>query len=305
MNYLIFILVFISIIGSLTYHISEKSISRQKTMPLFFVAVSALVTFVVFFIINLILGNDIFVFSLPIILISVCNAIIDVTIIYVYKQGGKAAVITNIQNSVPAIILVGVGILFFHEVVSVWNAIGIAFALFGAGVIVWKSEQELEKKSKRRKVPINFKNLSIFIVLLIVAEVIYQISFKVASNVTETLSAINTIFFLNFLEYFAILLVAKVIKHKKQALPSFYKDFKRAIHHKSSYLFTLANFLIIMTDYLIYKVGGELSKVMNYIAPLETVALLLLGVLAYKDKFYKNELIGIISVLIGIVLIAL
>jgi|LGVE01.1.fsa_nt_gb drug/metabolite transporter (DMT)-like permease len=303
MNYLIFGLIIFAVIGSIIYHISEKSISNNKLNPLFYVAISAVITFVIFASINIITGTQIFNFSWSIFIISLCNAVIDVTIIYIYKQGGKISLITNIQNSLPAISLVFIGILFFSEVITIYNFIGVLIALFGISLIVGNDE---DAKQEGKKININYKKLILLLGLVVVAEVAYQVSFKIASGETETLSAITTIFFLNSIEY---LFLIAIISLKKNI--SFIKNIKKigkglqtSVLSMPTYLFALANLIIILSDYLIYKNGGEVSKVINYIAPLETVALAVVGILLYKEHLVRKNIFGIVLVIIGITLLS-
>ena len=350
MNLLLFSLVLLAVLGSAIYHISEKGISNKKITPLSFIAVSAVVVFICLFTINVFMENKLFDFSWTILAISICSAIIDVTIIYIYKQKGRLSLVVNVQNSLPPILLVFIGLLFFKESLTLLHIIGIISAITGITLIM---EHDAAKTAKTARQHANVNKVIFFLIILVCCEVIYQISFKLASETTDTLTAISTIFFLNIFEYTIVLFLFKYhekqtrnLKRKKKLkkillekqkeqlantivlteaiktenmvfeeleelekisipilLADLWDDIKIAVTSMYSYLFAVACLFIVLADYLLYKNGGDLSKVMNYIAPLETVVIAILGVILYKEKLSTKNIIGIVLALTGIALL--
>ena len=301
MNLILLPLVLLGVTGSAIYHISEKGISNKRINPLFFIAISAGIVFLIFLFINLFLKLPIVVFSLPLAAISICNAVIDISIIYIYKNKGKLSLVVNIQNSLPSICLAIIGVSFFSETLSLLNILGIASAILGIWLIMGDEPENDEILAHSNS---KLKKAFLFLGLLVVSEVVYQISFKLASGTSETLSAMSTIFLFNFIEYLCIILFIKIKEHKKNAITEIVTDFKLATKSYSSYLFAFASFFIVISDYLLYKNGGDVSKVLNYIAPLETVVIALLGLIIYKEKLVRKNIIGIILAILGITLIS-
>ncbi len=142
MSLLLISLVLVGVIGSVIYHISEKGISGKKINPLSFIAISATAVFLVLLVINLITNSSPVIFSLPVLIISICNAVIDITIIYIYKQKGRVSLVVNVQDSMPPVILVFIGIFFFNESLTVFHIFGIIFALIGISLIVEHEEMK-------------------------------------------------------------------------------------------------------------------------------------------------------------------
>ncbi len=58
-------------------------------------------------------------------------ALIEVGFLIAYRQGWKISLTSMLVNMIISMILVPIGILFFREKISGWNALGICFYLAG------------------------------------------------------------------------------------------------------------------------------------------------------------------------------
>lgn len=62
-------------------------------------------------------------------------ALIEVGFLIAYRQGWKISLTSMLVNMVISMVLVPIGILFFREKISGWNALGICFYLAGLVLI--------------------------------------------------------------------------------------------------------------------------------------------------------------------------
>src|ERR1700751_3942771 len=60
---------------------------------------------------------------------------VELSVLLAYRTGWKISLLSVIGNTASALLLVGIGIAFFHERVSVRNSIGIVLCLAGLALV--------------------------------------------------------------------------------------------------------------------------------------------------------------------------
>jgi drug/metabolite transporter (DMT)-like permease len=60
---------------------------------------------------------------------------VELSVLLAYRTGWKISLLSVIGNTASALLLVGIGIAFFHERVSLRNSIGIVLCLVGLALI--------------------------------------------------------------------------------------------------------------------------------------------------------------------------
>src|SRR5262249_13640438 len=60
---------------------------------------------------------------------------VELSVLLAYRTGWKISLLSVIGNTASALLLVGLGIAFFHERVSVRNSVGIVLCLVGLALI--------------------------------------------------------------------------------------------------------------------------------------------------------------------------
>ena len=60
---------------------------------------------------------------------------VELAVLLAYRSGWRVSLLSVIGNSASALLLVGIGLLFFHEHLSIRNVTGIALCLVGLALI--------------------------------------------------------------------------------------------------------------------------------------------------------------------------
>lgn len=140
--------------------------------------------------------------------------------------------------------------------------------------------------------------LKLMILLLIIAtDVVYQIAYKQVNATINTLSVIFAVYFMAFIGAVVLGFVADKL-FKLNTKKTYYKN-------KTTYFMALSMIFIDLTYLLIYRFGGELSKVFTLTVPLQAIALLMIGILLFKENLTRKNVIGLIVGIMGVVLLTI
>jgi len=60
---------------------------------------------------------------------------VELAVLLAYRMGWKISIVSVIANTASALLLVGVGLVFFHESVSGRSLLGVALCLVGLALI--------------------------------------------------------------------------------------------------------------------------------------------------------------------------
>ena len=137
----------------------------------------------------------------------------------------------------------------------------------------------------------------LFVFMITLADVIYQVAYKFLPSGVPATSAILALYILAFVE----VLVLAFILDKKFTI----KTQKLYVKSKVSYIMAISMLSIDFCYLLIYRLGGEISKVFNLTVPLQAIFLMITGILFYKEKITKHSIIGIIFSVLGVLLISI
>ena len=136
----------------------------------------------------------------------------------------------------------------------------------------------------------------LFVFMLTLADIIYQVAYKFLPENVPATSAILALYILAFVE---ALILAFILDNKFKV-----KTLRTYVKHKVTYIMAIAMIAIDFGYLFIYRLGGEISKVFNLTVPLQALFLMLAGVLFYKEKITKYNIIGIILSVVGVILIS-
>lgn len=136
----------------------------------------------------------------------------------------------------------------------------------------------------------------LFVFMLTLADIIYQVSYKFMPEGVPATSAILALYAIALVE--AIILA--FILDKKFKI----NTQKNYIKNKVTYIMALTMVSIDFGYLFIYRFGGEISKVFNLTVPMQALFLMLAGILFYKEKITKYNIIGIILSVVGVILIS-
>ena len=136
----------------------------------------------------------------------------------------------------------------------------------------------------------------LFVFMLTLADVIYQVAYKFLPENVPATSAILALYVLAFVE---ALVLAFILDNRFKI-----KTLKTYVKHKVTYIMAITMLAIDFGYLFIYRLGGEISKVFNLTVPMQAVFLMLAGILFYKEKITKHSIIGIILSVIGVMLIS-
>ena len=132
--------------------------------------------------------------------------------------------------------------------------------------------------------------------MITLADVIYQVAYKFLPSGVPATSAILALYMIAFVEA----LVIAFILDKKSKI----KTIKMYATHKVTYVMAVAVLLIDLGHLFIFRLGGEISKVFTLTVPMQSIFLLLAGMLFYKEKITKHSIIGIVLSVVGVILIS-
>lgn len=142
------------------------------------------------------------------------------------------------------------------------------------------------------------KNKSlIFILFIVLGNVFYQIGYKLMPDNLNSIAVIFIIYLFGFiLSLITVFLYDYFNKEKTK---------KIFLKLKVPYFFALIMLIYDFGYLFVYRLGGNLSKVYTLMFPMKAISLAVLGVLMYKEKLNKQNVVGIVLGIAGVVLLSI
>jgi uncharacterized membrane protein len=137
---LFYLPVILMIVGTTTYHIAQKSVPTQVN-PVFSLVINYLTALVgTLLLIPLYPSRSAGPWSVRGInwasaAVGVSIVGVELAVLLAYRSGWRVSLLSVIGNSASALLLVAIGLLFFHEHLSVRNVTGIGLCLVGLALI--------------------------------------------------------------------------------------------------------------------------------------------------------------------------
>jgi drug/metabolite transporter (DMT)-like permease len=137
---LFYLPVILMIVGTTTYHIAQKSVPTQVN-PVFSLVINYLTALAgTLLLIPLYPARTAGAWSIKGInwasaAVGVSIVGVELAVLLAYRGGWRVSLLSVIGNSASALLLVGIGLLFFHEHLSLRNGTGIALCLVGLALI--------------------------------------------------------------------------------------------------------------------------------------------------------------------------
>ena len=132
--------IILMIVGTTTYHIAQKSVPTQVN-PLFSLAINYLTALAGTLLLIPLYpqrtagpwsANGINWASAA---VGVSIVGVELAVLLAYRTGWRISILSVIGNSASALLLVGVGLAFFHEHLSARNVAGVVLCLVGLALI--------------------------------------------------------------------------------------------------------------------------------------------------------------------------
>jgi len=137
---LFYLPVILMIVGTTAYNIEQKSVPSQVN-PVFSLVINYLTALVgTLLLIPLYPSRTAGPWSVKGInwasaAVGVSIVGVELAVLLAYRSGWRVSLLSVIGNSASALLLVGIGLLFFHEHLSVRNVAGVALCLVGLALI--------------------------------------------------------------------------------------------------------------------------------------------------------------------------
>ncbi len=137
---LFYLPVILMIVGTTAYNIAQKSVPSQVN-PVFSLVINYLTALVgTLLLIPLYPSRTAGPWSVKGInwasaAVGVSIVGVELAVLLAYRSGWRVSLLSVIGNSASALLLVGIGLLFFHEHLSVRNVAGVALCLVGLALI--------------------------------------------------------------------------------------------------------------------------------------------------------------------------
>jgi drug/metabolite transporter (DMT)-like permease len=137
---LFYLPILLMILGTTTYHIAQKSVPSQIN-PLFSLALNYLTALA---------GTVLLIPLYPSrtagpwsakginwasLAVGISIVAVELSVLLAYRTGWRISLLSTLGNTASALLLVGAGILFFHEHLSTRNLTGIILCLVGLALI--------------------------------------------------------------------------------------------------------------------------------------------------------------------------
>lgn len=128
------------ILGTTTYHIAQKSVPAQVN-PVFSLAINYLTALAgTLLLIPLYPSHTAGPWSAKginwaSVAVGVSIVGVELAVLLAYRSGWRVSILSVIGNSASALLLVGIGLMFFHEHLSARNVLGVALCLIGLALI--------------------------------------------------------------------------------------------------------------------------------------------------------------------------
>ncbi len=137
---LFFLPIILMIVGTTTYHIAQKSVPTQVN-PVFSLVINYFTALLgTLLLIPLYPSRTAAPWSMKGInwasaAVGVSIVSVELAVLLAYRIGWRVSLLSVIGNSASALLLVGIGLLFFHEHLSIRNVTGIGLCLVGLALI--------------------------------------------------------------------------------------------------------------------------------------------------------------------------
>lgn len=131
-----YIPIIITIIANVFYHMTQRYTS-EKINPFFSLSITYIVAFVVSVIMYIITKKNVTVYE-QVKCINVATPLLGVSIVFLelgfllaYRAGWNVSTASIISTVIVTILLVPIGMVVFHESISLKNVVGIFFCIIG------------------------------------------------------------------------------------------------------------------------------------------------------------------------------
>jgi len=137
---LFYLPVILMIVGTTTYHIAQKSVPGSVN-PVFSLVINYLTALAgTFLLIPLYPARTAGSWSLRSVnwasaAVGVSIVGVELAVLLAYRSGWRVSLLSVIGNSASALLLVGIGLAFFHEHLSLRNVSGVILCLIGLALI--------------------------------------------------------------------------------------------------------------------------------------------------------------------------
>jgi len=137
---LFYLPVILMIVGTMTYHIAQKSVPGSVN-PVFSLVINYLTALAgTFLLIPLYPARTAGSWSLRSVnwasaAVGVSIVGVELAVLLAYRSGWRVSLLSVIGNSASALLLVGIGLAFFHEHLSLRNVSGVILCLIGLALI--------------------------------------------------------------------------------------------------------------------------------------------------------------------------
>ena len=132
--------ILLMILGTTFYHVAQKSVPAQVN-PMFSLAMNYVTALIgTALLIPLYPTRTAGPWSLKGInwascAVGVSIVAVELSVLLAYRTGWRVSILSVIGNTASALLLVGIGLLFFHEHLSAKTVAGVALCLVGLGLI--------------------------------------------------------------------------------------------------------------------------------------------------------------------------
>jgi uncharacterized membrane protein len=137
---LFYLPVILMIVGTTTYHIAQKSVPTQVN-PVFSLVINYFTALVgTLLLIPLYPSRSAGSWNMKginwaSVAVGVSIVGVELAVLLAYRNGWRVSLLSVIGNSASALLLVGSGLLFFHDHLSIRNVTGIGLCLVGLALI--------------------------------------------------------------------------------------------------------------------------------------------------------------------------
>ncbi len=134
----------LAILSNIVYHICQKLTPSDANPALaltvtYAVSTGLCVVLLAFFPLKMSLPQALGKLNWASLLLGVSIVGLELGFLLAYRAGWNISLVANVVNTLVAVSLIPIGLVFFHEKLSLVNAAGIALCLIGLVMINWKS----------------------------------------------------------------------------------------------------------------------------------------------------------------------
>lgn len=141
------------------------------------------------------------------------------------------------------------------------------------------------------------KKIFVFVLLISLTEIFYQIGYKYLPDTIEPFASLLVLFAIELVIYFILAFVID----KKMKIKSDRNLFKTSI----PYFLALGALGIDIGYLFLYRVNGSMSMIFNLATPFEALAVLAFGIMFFREKINAKIIAGVALSIIGVILIGI